>query len=295
MSELEDFDLDLATSQSWDRFTNRLADHLDEMEDDEILVISAEVDEEPDEVSPYFQVLHDDGVFHVEVSSNRYLTGHHRLDAAGQAALVALGLSEDDGTANFGLEVAHDGADPTELASIAVHALRDVFGVFHPAFLRSDQLTSDDEYDEEEPIAVVPQSREHLRALVDNALIPVLGRRPDHDDDGDIAVDDADTVCFVRVQRTVPIVEIFTTVVHQVADLDAATFEVNILNRDASFLRYVVRGDTVAAHLCLPAIPFAPQHLRDTLQYFRHHTALAAPDLAHRVRGRRSLDTEDDG
>lgn len=294
MSELEDFDLDSVTSLAWDRFQSRLASHLGAMEDEEYLLICAQVDDELGEVAPYIQVAHDDGVFHVEVSSNRYLTAHHRLDATREATLMTLGLSDDGGTSNFALDVEHGRSDPTDVASIAVHALRDVFGVLHPVFLDSDQLVDDEDDDEGEPIAVAPQSREHLRTLVDDALVPLLGCRPAHDDDGDIPVVGDEAVYFVRVQQAVPIVEIFTTVVDAVTNREAATFEVNILNRDSSFLRYVVRGDAVVANLCLPAVPFAPQHLRDTLQLFRHHTTLVAPDLAHRVGGHRPLEDEDD-
>lgn len=293
MSELENFDLDVATSLAWDRFHGRLAVHLDEMDDDEILLIGTQDDdEESDEVSPYVQVTRDDGVFHFEVSSNRYLTDHHRLDTTAEAALKAFGLDDDEGTSNFAIDVEHHGSDPAELATIAVGALRDVFGVVHPAFLQSAELVDEELGDE--PIAIVPQSREHLRSLVDQALVPLLGGRPDHDEDDDIPLVDDDGVCFIRVQRAVPIVEIFTTVVDELTNLEAARFEVNVLNRDSAFLRYVVVDDAVVAKLCLPAMPFAPQHLRDTLHLFKHHTTLAAPDLAHRVGGHRQLDGDDD-
>jgi len=48
LSELAGFDLDRSTARAWSKFQARLADHVADMEDDDILVVEAEsaVDED---------------------------------------------------------------------------------------------------------------------------------------------------------------------------------------------------------------------------------------------------------
>jgi hypothetical protein len=57
----------------------------------------------------------------------------------------------------------------------------------------------------------------------------------------------------VRVHAHAPIVERFSTVVQDVRSADAATFEVNVLNRDSVFVRSTLVNQVVMAHLRAPA------------------------------------------
>lgn len=79
----------------------------------------------------------------------------------------------DRGSTTFYLDVGRNHED--RLAVLSVRALRDVFGVAHPAFLTSEQLdtrerpTVVDAAEEEdtplpaEPLAVTPADRKHLQ------------------------------------------------------------------------------------------------------------------------------------
>jgi hypothetical protein len=185
---------------------------------------------------------------------------------------------------------------------MTTRALRDVFGVAHPAFLTAGGLDDDAEPDlgipsgrgpsepEVEPPAVFPRDRDHLIELVDKALTPFFGNAPLHDEDDDIPVVNGSALVFVRVAEQMPAIQLFCCVVHDVTDDDSAAFEVAVLNRDQAFLKFVLVEDRVMAHLWLPAYPFAPEHLRAMLAVTSQTVDAVDDDLARRVRGRRTFE-----
>ena len=314
MSEFAGFDLDRSTERAWSRFQARLADHLADLAEDDVLVISVEsaVDDDADGAAPYVQfVAWGETSIRSEVSSNAYLAAEVRLDGAGQAAVEALGwhaptvATDDDpdaGSANYYLDTERTSAD--RLAVMSTRALRDVFGVAHPAFLSASGVDEDvepelgipsgtgpAEPDVEVP-AVFPEDHEHLRRLVDAALTPFFGSAPLHDEDDDIPVISGSALVFVRVSEQMPAIELFCCVVHGITDLAAAAFEVAVLNRDQRFLKFVLVEDRVMAHLWLPAYPFAPEHLRAMLSVMSETVDVADDDLAARVGGSRTFEEE---
>ncbi|RYU09695.1 T3SS (YopN, CesT) and YbjN peptide-binding chaperone 1 [Nocardioides iriomotensis] len=297
--------LDGAGDDAWAAFRRRLADHVAAMADHDILVVEAERGEDvpfADDLGgaePYVQFLgHGDGRVHAEVSSNAWLRPGRLLDAASVDALVALGWTApgDEDDANFTEDAPTGEAD--RLAVMAVAALRDVFGVPHPAFLLAEGLevergaTRYVEHDPDdvpatgdEPTATRPADRDELVALVDGALTPVFGHEPHRDDDGDIPVTAGTATVFVRVRDDMPVVEIFCRVVHGIEDHDAALFEVNELNNEHRLISFAVVGDAVMAEILVPALPFAPAHLRDMLEVMCGTVDRVAPALARRVGG----------
>lgn len=323
MSEFADFDLDRSTARAWSRFQARLADHIAEMRDDDVLVVvseSATEEDEDDGCAPYVQFCAwgEDRV-RCEVSSNAYLTADHRLDPVGTETLKGLGWAPpthgpddadaDAGSANFHLDVERSSAD--RLAVMTVKALRDVFGVAHPVFLTADNLTGDDEPVPDlgvpaaspaatpastpvtdEPVAIAPRDREHLQSLVDDALTPFFGHRPEHDEDGDIPVVSGSGLVFVRVLDGAPAIQMFAALVCDVTELERAAFEVSVLNRDLRFIKFVLVDDTVMAYLYLPAWPFAPEHLRGMLALMAEVVDQVDDDLVRRVGGRRAFETD---
>jgi len=318
MSEFTGLDFDGSTALAWSEFQARLADHVAEMEDDALLIVGAESSVDEDEgagAAPYVQfcAFSEDQV-RCEMSSNEYLAAKHRLDPVGVETLKGLGWSaptcdrddEDpgEGSANFYLDVDRSHAD--QLAVMTVTAFREVFGVAHPVFLSSDKLTDDgepaldvptsphSEVDPDEPIAVMPSGREHLQSMVDDALTPFLGHVPEHDEDGDIPVVSESALVFVRVLEGVPAIQMFSPVVHHVTDLDRAALEVAILNRDMSFIKFVLRSDRVYAFLEFSAWPFAPEHLRTMLAMMSATLDVVDEDLTARVGGSRAFETPND-
>lgn len=316
MSEFAGFDLDRSTERAWSRFQARLADHIADMSDDDVLVVSAEaaVDEDDEGSAPYVQFCAwGETLVRSEVSSNEYLADEVRMDDVATSTLEGLGWAaptarrddEDpgEGSANFYLDTERSQAD--RLAVMTCRAMREVFGVAHPAFLSAGGLGEDDDPDlgipvtsgvTTEPVveapAVFPRDREHLVELVDQALTPYFGGEPVHDEDDDIPVVSGSALVFVRVMERAPAIELFCRVVHGIADLDRASFEVSVLNRDESFLKFVLVDDSVMAYVHLPAYPFAPEHLRAMLSVMSGSVDRLDDDLARRVGARRTFEAD---
>jgi hypothetical protein len=335
MGEFAGFDLDRSTERAWSRFQARLADHVAEMADDEVLVVSADSAVGPDAEgsAPYVQFCAwGQTMVRAEVSSNAYLADEVRLDEDAVQGLQGLGwlvpdggdedsggpvagsadpdagTDTDAGSANFHLDAERGEAD--RLAVMSCRALRDVFGVPHPAFLSAGTLEEDDdprlgipagpsgpEEASVEPPAVFPRDREHLRELVDEALTPFFGDEPRHDEDDDIPVVSGSALVFVRVMEQMPTVELFCCLVHGVTDPERAAFEVAVLNRDETFLKFLLVDDAVMAYVYVPAYPFAPEQLRTMLSVMSRSVDKLDDDLAVRVGGRRTFESgpEEDG
>lgn len=306
---MNEFDLSHATARAWSRFQVRLADHLATMVEDDTLVVSAEtaVDEE-DGAAPYVQFCAWGDQVRCEAVSNDFLAREYHLDGVGTLALLELGYGAPhdgcSGSPNFFVDLR--ATDVDRAAAMAMRALRDVFGVPHPAFLKSDELEPDDEEDRElptveeppttdEPVARYPHGgAEELRRLVDEALTPFFGHEPHHDDDGDIPVVNGSSLVFVHVCEEVPVVRLVSCVVKDVQNLEQARLEVGLLNRDVDPLKFVVVDDNVMASVHLPAWPFVPEHLRSTLALVSETVDRVDDDLALRVRGRRAVEAAGD-
>jgi hypothetical protein len=125
---------------------------------------------------------------------------------------------------------------------------------------------------------------------VDVALTPFFGTEPEHDEDDDIPVVSGSALVFVRVLESMPAIELFSALVHGITDRDRAAFEVAVLNRDETFLKFVLVDDAVMAYLHLPAYPFAPEHLRTMLSVMSQSVDTLDDDLAPRVGGHRTFE-----
>lgn len=321
LSEFAAFDLDRTTARAWTKFQARLADHLAEMGDEDTLVVDAEVGECADDgAAPYVQFagFGDGTMVRGEVASNEYLAQGHRLSPEQCSQMEALGWAPPtvsageptgSGSANYFADLPVGEAD--RLAVMSVKALRDVLGVAHPAFLSADPLgpepetahlvpppgisdVSGEDTGEDEAVATMPESEEHLRALVDDALRPLFGSEPEKDDDGDIPVPYGSSLVFVRVERDAPVVQVFSVVAEGVTDRERAQFEVNVLNRDLRFMKFILVEDRVLAQVHLPAWPFVPEHLRSMLTGMSQRIDELDEDLVARVGGRRAFEPSDD-
>jgi hypothetical protein len=298
LSKSASVDLDRVTAKAWRRFRCELADRIAELGQGDVLDVTVEVavDEPESGCAPYIQFCggEADSVFG-EVSGNRYLRAGHRLDKQARRRLVEIGWSRPrrkHGFFNFGAEVDQSHAD--QLAVMAVTALQEVFAVVHPAFLVGDvQIGEDPDLPHahtaeppEEPLATTSGGLRHLDQLVEQALVPLLGQAPDRDEDGDIRVVSGTAVVFVRTGPHAPVITIWAEVAVEVGDLDRARFEVAVLNREQPFAKFVLVGDRIVAKVHLPAAPFVPEHLRQTLAMMCALADGVDDDLAVRVSGR---------
>jgi hypothetical protein len=301
VSEFAGFDLDRSTARAWSRFQARLADHLVEMDDEDILVVDTEVARSDlAGAAPYVRFACAGSTLRGEVSSNSFLAEGYELDEDDVSVLTTLGwrpptagpgMPVGEGSANFFVDVPRSEAD--RLAVMAVKVLREVFGVPHPSFLAADGLGQDPELppapaEEQppEPLAVMPESAEHLRDLVDAALSPLFEAPPERDADGDVPVPWGSSLVFVRVDEESPVVELFSVVVEAVVDLERAAFEVAVLNRDLRFLKFLLVERRVLARVHLPAWPFVPEHLRSMLTGMSSKIDELDEDLLARIGGR---------
>jgi hypothetical protein len=244
---------------------------------------------------------------YAEVSANRHLAARFRLDRPSRDLLEALGWqrpSQDDRHPNWWL--ISDRVHADQLAALAVEALRDVFGVVHPAFLRGVDGPAgpparpadpgpqagparSGPSGADHPVTVTPKDGEHLQRLVDEALTPVLGHVPRRDEDGDIPIIVGESVVFVRALPDVPVIRLFVDLALDVSQPDRAGFEVRVLNRDHPFARFSLEDGEIRAVLHLPAFPFAPEHLRQAVHLMCGMAERVAEDLAVRVGGRQFL------
>lgn len=305
MSENEASEVDRAAAEAWTRFQARLGDRLAELAEGDVLVIEAMVgdDSEPG-ARPHVQfAAWGDAMLRGEAASNHVLMAPRRLEGEQERALLALGYdapthTPDDppdlGSLDFHVDLPQAEAD--RLAVMSVRALRDVYGVEHPALLSGDVVEDLSAPEEpaavertEEPVAAYPHGHEELSELVDRALTPYFGHEPRRDDDGDIPVDLGSTVLFVRVHESVPVVELFACAASDVQDLERAAFEINVLNRDVRFVKFRLVGDSILADLQIPAWPFAPEHLRAMLAHMTETIERIGADLVERVGGRHLL------
>ena len=131
--------------------------------------------------------------------------------------------------------------------------------------------------------------------MVDVALGSDIGRpTPTRDDDGDLPYLCDSAVVFVRIMHDLPAIHLFCELVVNVTDPEAAAFEVAVLNRDHPAVKFVLRDTRVIMYIEIPAQPFVPDHLRSAVQGMCELAPSLDADLAHRVGGRRFLETTEE-
>jgi hypothetical protein len=308
MTDFSGFVLERSVDRAWEQFESWLADVLANIADGDVLTVSREADAHDGARSqePFVQFCAvGDGLVRGEASSNRLLDRQHWLSDQQAAEMTYIGYElpstpaqalARSGSTNFSVDLTRD--DSAQLAAMAVRALREVFGVLHPAFLsfRGDArspfgglaaaaldtmpasalpLTSEGvpvsgtlarewALAEAGPVAM-PESATHLRQLIEQALVPMLGRRPLVDEDGDFVVSCSGSLVFIRVVESAPVISVFSQLVRGVADLEAAIQDVAELNSSVEMVKFVLVDDRIVAGCTLPASPFVGEHLRQIL------------------------------
>lgn len=219
------------------------------------------------------------------------------LELGYDAPLAPADALANGGSTNFNLD--RPRSEAADIARRSVRTLREIYGVLHPAFLSFSGDIHADFEDEDEvvellpvspsavpqnppgmppsgtlakdwslveagPIAM-PESPEHLRILIEEALVPVLGRRPLVDDDGDFVVPVDGTLVFVRVVESAPVVAVFSQVIRPVDEPDGVGREVARLNAEVEMVKFFAVDGRIVAGCTLPANPFVGAHLRELL------------------------------
>ncbi len=290
-----EIDVARSTKRAWKQFREVLADRIAHLEQDATIRIDVETPRtEPAGAgcAPFVQVARCGALLVAELSCNTCLLGSYRLDKAARRRICEIGWSRpiDGPLDNYQFWCEPKCAD--QVADLATRALRDVFAVVHPAFLVSDLeldedplLPSVDEPAAEEPLAIRVYDEGQLNGLIDGAVGLMLGYPPTRDDENDIPIATDSAVVFVRLLPGEPTIRLFSEVAVKVTDLDSAQFEVGVLNRDNTGVRFVLAGDRVVADVTLPAQPFVPDHLRTAIARMCEFVSGVDKDLAHRIGG----------
>ena len=299
-----DHSSDGRAASDWEDFEVRLAAYLTTMRDsDDHLIIEVPDGDDEGGAAPYAQFcVAGEGHWRGEVSGNRVLASRHRLS---DDQLVDLALRDvwampdvEDGCPNFAAEVDAEGLEG--LASLTCEMLRDRFGIPHPTLMTAHGwgpaaddldalgLTLRDELPANPAVGVVvrPSGVDDLREPVREVLADFLGEDPEVDDDGDFRISHEGVGACVAIRPDAPCIEVFRPVVRDVRSRRQAAVEVNLLNRDQLWTRYVVIDRSVFQVLRVPAMPFLPEQLGVLLvQFFMAYDAVHG-DLEMRTGGR---------
>lgn len=285
-----EFDLDTSVNHAWAEFQSRLADHIAIMQQDDLLILESGFDELDAERSmPYIQYLVWDGdMVRCEVPSNELLHPDRALSDSDQDYLTELGWSRpthspdvdgNSGSPSFFVDKGRSWSD--QLAAMTVAAFRDVWGVTHPAFLKSVESGSDDvpAFEVAPPAThltpelspttpVTPHDAAHLKEMVSRSLISVLGVVPQQDPDGDIPVRVGNAIMFVGQLAESLDVQLFAPLIDNISDRTRAAELVADLNRTWSRIKFVLVDDRLSGFLEMSADPFVPKHLVDLCRTF---------------------------
>lgn len=281
--------------EAWRELRSRLADHLVSMEPDEEVGLA--VDDGSGEVPAYVVVDVETG-------------GRLLLEAVGVGGLVEPWVPGDEYEDDD--PVFHAGLDQRECdlaAALVVGALRDQHGCLHPAFLLSRELDLDGlrwesrartlprarVLDDDAPLAVLVEDREHLQRMVDATLAEMLDQPIAHDEDGDVPVPVGESVVWVQVLPDRPSVALFAILVDEVTDVDAAAREVSGLQARLPYLQVRATADSIVVRHEICAVPFAPRQLAGVLARLCSEIDDIAGEVAERVGGRRFLAGLGDG
>ncbi|MQW76067.1 hypothetical protein GHK92_09285 [Nocardioides sp. dk4132] len=296
---------DQEVDAAWRRFRRGLADELAALEVRQAVHVGLSEAQAGAEEDPAYVVFVRDGADRL------------RLEAGGgdpdpqQMLDLGWGAPRLQATGESVHELEAPVREVDRLATLSVTTLREVHGALHPALLEVDGLgawiTESGESREsvqpadseaahqpiaDEPLATVPLDDEHLRGLVQDALRPMTAELV-HTDDGDLVVPVSDDhAVVVRVLHDEPALDLLMEVVCDVVDHDRAALELELLNRDATFGRYLLwDGSVMITHRVL-AMPFAPVALRGTVAVLVEEVERVAGDLHARLGGRLPLERE---
>ena len=317
MAEIDDFDLDRSMAQAWSDFTGRLAEVISMIDESADLTIRSA--SASDSRAPFVR-LSSPALLTVraEAAANAVLGPGYQLSPQQLEVLRAGGWQEPaDGAGSFAIEGSQDAAD--DIAQAVVGALRDVYGVPHPAFLDPDQLaeiltpgpaaiegsdgttmvTKSTEVTELPTgprgtayAAILPVDRDHLDALVEAELAATLGHPPVRDEEGDIVIRVGSTLLFLRAADDAQEVVLFSAVVHDVDGRSRAAEVINDLNVEARWVKFQLVRDRVFVTTSVPARPFVPAHLHQAVRVMSDVADGVDEELAAKLNGRTTFGSD---
>lgn len=248
-----------------------------------------------------------EGRVRAELSGNAHLAPAHRLDAERTSSLTLGGWKgNDEVERNWYVERVC--VDANVIATSAVWALREVFGIAHPLLMTyrawganaasaaalglaaTEEMVVESPIDEDddsrEPVVLTPSSRDELIEMVRAVLAVKFGEKPEVDDDGDVVLMQLGQPTWVRVRHEQPAIEIFTLVARDVRSRRATAVELGVLNRDYPWVKWIQQDRTVWQHLFLMGAPLLPDYLGAMVDVFFGTFSKTRDDLVFRVMGK---------
>jgi len=296
---MDDFDLDRSTAQAWADFRDRLAEVLSMMDDSADLTISAESGS--DDPTPYLRFSSPQRDLVRCEAVSEATREKLRLGADQLAVLLGHGWSPPTTvgprpTHDYWVEDSQDHSD--RVSTLAVAALREVFGVPHPVFLAPDQLS--EVLREPGPRAggleLHPRrahDQEQLNALVDRELTLMYGHPPMRDGEGDVAFRVGSTMLFLRTSPDGQEITVFAAVVHDVEGRSRAAEVLNDLNVEARWVKFQLVRDRVFVTFSVLARPFVPDHLHHAVRILSEVADGIDDELAAKLHGRTTFSDRD--
>ena len=287
--------------QAWGDLASGLGAQLKRMRDEsDHLILELPVADQGG-ARPYAQfAAFGPGMVRAELSGNAYLAPAYVLTDEWCESLISMGWAGNDASEpNWYAERPLE--EGKNIAALVVASLRLAFGVAHPQLLtyrawgaNADAaaelgLSATADVPVERPaeaMALQPEDRDELLAMVRMALHAKLEEEPTIDGDGDVVLTHLDQPVWVRAREDMPAVEIFAQVVHGVHSRRATAVEIGILNSDHALVKWWMRERSVWQHIVIPALPFAPAHLDAMVDVFLATMTATRDDLALRVGGR---------
>lgn len=296
-------DLDRMVEDAWRLFREALTEALETLGESEHLLVTLGDDEEGDDedgAQPYVQIMRMSDNYRLETTSNRFLADARRLTKPARRQLRALGLAKPSvESPNYWVDCPTRHVD--RAASLAIAAFRDVHGVPHPAFLRSNDFSWQGpegqlpvEVDPAVAVAVYPETGAHLDNLIDQALMPVLGWVPERDVDGDLPWAAGSTIVYVRTAWPAPVIRLFAVLVVDVHDEELALREMNELRHELPGVILSLQGDAIIATADVWCRPFVAEHLQHLMTHMCAMVELHDKALAARVGGQVLIDEDEE-
>ncbi|YAL84054.1 T3SS (YopN, CesT) and YbjN peptide-binding chaperone 1 [Dermacoccaceae bacterium W4C1] len=265
----DELDVEFVEQDPWPEFEIRLAAYLSTMRDDS----------DADRLELYVPRV--DGVVTIDI---------HTVDEGAEMFVEHEGIVMH--------RVISPGKQTDELANYIVRALRGMYEVAHPQLLTYDaegpaacgigvlRLASAE--DSAEVLAHVGPSAPDRDMVFDQVLAHLRARiGPDlqPDEDADIPVMINGVGLWVRVVDG-PAIILFARAVDEIWSRRQTGVEVNVLNRDHAWSRWVRINRTVWQQIQIPADPFNPAVLDRMLSIFAKDHLSTKADLADRLGGK---------
>ena len=304
---------DLDGPDPWTSFERRLAEYIATMTDETDHLVLDSPGGNKYESAPYaqFATFADGTMLHAEVAGNCYLAKEFTLDVEQCRQLEEIGwtfhTTEEAGfwdtsngpeMDNWSLEGSQ--REAPMIARAVVRALRDVFGITHPHLLTHSGwgpardhiadlgLLDAEEVPEEEPsldqpIAVFPRTFDEFRTLVAETLLLHFGDFAKADGKAEFVLTHMDQEVRVHVHPDRAAVVIAARVAHEVKSRTLTAVRTSALNLENGLCKWNLRGDDIWLEAVVLAIPFAPTHLRATIDCFFDAMTEHRDDLVRQV------------